>query len=142
MNAKPAARRRLEASAADETTGPLPLASAHRDILSWRRFSKRESTMSNPVKIVAILTAKPGKADALNALIDGMVGPSRAEPGNLRYDVWREKAEPNRFVLDELYASDEAVAAHRAAPHFQDYVGKIGDLADRLLVVCDPLAVA
>ena len=98
--------------------------------------------MSNPVKIVAILTAKPGKADALKALIDGMVGPSRAEPGNLRYDVWREKAEPNRLVLDELYASDEAVAAHRAAPHFLDYVSKIGDIADRVALVSDPLAVA
>jgi quinol monooxygenase YgiN len=98
--------------------------------------------MSNPVKIVAILTAKPGKADALKTLIDGMVGPSRAEPGNLRYDVWREKAEPNRLVLDELYASDEAVAAHRAAPHFQDYVSKIGDIADRVALVSDPVSVA
>ena len=98
--------------------------------------------MSNPVKITAILTAKPGKADALNALMDGMVGPSRAEPGNLRYDVWREKAEPNRLVLDELYASDEAVAAHRAAPHFQDYVARIGDIADRVALVSDPVNVA
>ena len=98
--------------------------------------------MSNPVKITAILTAKPGKADALKALIDGMVGPSRAEPGNLRYDVWREKAEPNRLVLDELYASDEAVAAHRAAPYFQDYVAKIGDIADRVALVSDPVNVA
>ena len=98
--------------------------------------------MSNPVKIVAILTAKPGKADALKALMDGMVVASRAEPGNLRYDIWREKAEPNRLVLDELYASDEAVAAHRAAPHFQDYLAKIGDIADRVALVCDPVATA
>ena len=97
--------------------------------------------MSNPVKIVAILTAKPGKADELKALIDGMVGPSRSEPGNLRYDVWREKAEPNRIVLDELYASDEAVAAHRAAPHFQAYAAKVGELADRMPVVCDPVTI-
>ena len=98
--------------------------------------------MSNPVKIVAILTAKPGKADALKALMDTMVTASRAEPGNLRYDLWREKAEPNRIVIDELYASDDAVAAHRAAPHFQDYLAKIGDLAERTAIVCDPLIVA
>ncbi len=97
--------------------------------------------MSNPVKIVAILTAKPGKAEALKALVDGMVAPSRAEPGNLRYDVWLEKAEPNRIVLDELYAGDDAVAAHRASPHFQDYLARIGDLAERAALVCDPVAI-
>jgi quinol monooxygenase YgiN len=102
----------------------------------------KEPSMSNPVKIVAILTAKPGKAEALKALIEGMVGPSRSEPGNLRYDVWREKAEPNRFVLDELYASDDAGAALRAAPHFQAYAAQIGDLADRMPLVCDPITIS
>jgi quinol monooxygenase YgiN len=98
--------------------------------------------MSNPVKIVAILTAKPGKADELKALLDGMIAPSRAEPGNLRYDLWREQAEPRRFVLDELYAGNEAVAAHRAAPHFKDYAAKVGDLAERAPLVCDPIHIS
>ena len=40
------------------------------------------------------------------ALIRGMVGPCRAEPGNLRWDVWQDRDDPNRFVLDELYADD------------------------------------
>jgi quinol monooxygenase YgiN len=91
---------------------------------------------------MAILTARPGKADELKALLDGMIAPSRAEPGNLRYDLWQEQAEPRRFVLDELYASNEAVAAHRAAPHFQDYVARIGDLADRAALVCDPIHIS
>jgi quinol monooxygenase YgiN len=97
--------------------------------------------MTSTVKIVAILTARPGKAEALRALLDGMLAPSRAEAGNLRYDLWRDQADANRFVLDELYADNEAIASHRASPHFQDYLSRINDLAERTAVVLDPVAV-
>lgn len=98
--------------------------------------------MTTTVKIVAILTARPGQAEALRALLDGMLAPSRAEAGNLRYDLWRDQADPNRFVLDELYADNDAIAAHRASPHFQDYLSRINDVAERTAVVLDPVAIA
>ena len=69
--------------------------------------------MSNPVKIVAILAARPGKADELKALLSSMLARSRAEPGNLRWDIWQDQADPDRFVLDELYTDKAAAAAHR-----------------------------
>ena len=40
--------------------------------------------MTAPVKIMATLTARPGKAGQLKALLHGMVPHCRAEPGNLR----------------------------------------------------------
>lgn len=98
--------------------------------------------MSNPVKIMAILTARPGKSEALRALLETMLAPSRAEPGNLRYDLWQDQADPARFVLDELYSDNQAVAAHRATPHFQNYLATINDLAERTSLVLDPAAVA
>jgi quinol monooxygenase YgiN len=98
--------------------------------------------MTHTVKIMATLTAKSGKAAALRALLDGMLAPSRAEPGNLRYDLWQDQAEPARFVLDELYVSDAAVAAHRETAHFRDYLARIGDLAERSAFVLTPVAVA
>lgn len=98
--------------------------------------------MTSPIKIVAVLTARTGKADALRALLDSMIEPSRSEAGNLRYDLWADHAEPGRFVLDELYENAEAVAAHRAAPHFQTYLASINDLAERSAFTLDALAVA
>ena len=98
--------------------------------------------MSTPVKIVAILVARRGMAEELRALLDGMVVASRAERGNLQYDLWRDHADAGRFVLEELYADDAAVAAHRAAPHFVNYLAKINDLAERTAIVLDPLEVA
>lgn len=98
--------------------------------------------MTDSVKIIAILTARPGKADALRSLLDDMLVASRAEPGNLRYDLWQDQAEPTRFVLDELYADADAVAAHRASPHFQAYLATIADLAERMPLTLSALAVA
>jgi quinol monooxygenase YgiN len=105
-------------------------------------YRRRNDVMSHPVKTVAILVARPGRSADLRALLDGMLAPSRAEPGNLRYDLWQDQADPARFVLDELYTGDEAVAAHRASPHFRHYASIINDLADRNAVTLDPVAVA
>jgi quinol monooxygenase YgiN len=96
--------------------------------------------MTDTVKVVAILTARPGKADALRTLLDGMLEPSRAEAGNLHYDLWQDQSEPGRFYLDELYADGAAVAAHRATPHFQGYLAAIGELAERTVFVLAPVS--
>jgi quinol monooxygenase YgiN len=103
-------------------------------------YSTRINTMTDTVKVVAILTARPGKADALRTLLDGMLEPSRAEAGNLRYDLWQDQSEPGRFYLDELYADGAAVAAHRATPHFQGYLAAVGELAERTAFVLDPVS--
>lgn len=103
---------------------------------------RMDVSMSMTVKIVATLTARPGRAEELKALLFGMVAPSRAEPGNLRWDIWQDQAAPGRFVLDELYTSNDAVAAHRATAHFKNYLGRIADLAERNALVLEAITVA
>jgi quinol monooxygenase YgiN len=98
--------------------------------------------MTNPVKIVAILTGRPGKTEDLKALLFGMAPSCRAEPGNLRWDIWQDRSEPGRYVLDELYVDATAVAAHRETPHYKHYLATIGDLAERMAVVLDRADVA
>jgi quinol monooxygenase YgiN len=97
--------------------------------------------MSARVKIVGVLTARPGKTEELQALLLDLQRPSRAEPGNLRWDIWQDQANPDRFVLDELYASQDAADAHLGTPHFQDYVGRVKDLADRTPMILSPINV-
>ena len=40
------------------------------------------------------------------------------EPGNLRFDVLRNDADPNRFVLYEAYENETLAAAHKKTPHY------------------------
>jgi quinol monooxygenase YgiN len=98
--------------------------------------------MSTNVKVMAAVTALPGKGEALKALLLGMIAPSRAEPGNLRYDLWEDQSKPGSFVFDELYADSAAVAAHRASAHFQSYLASISELATRTALVLAPIDVA
>lgn len=96
----------------------------------------------SPVKITASLTAFPGKADELRALLLEMAPHCRAEPGNLRWDVWRDTAQPERYVLDELYRDAEAAEAHRQTPHYQNYLGRVPTLADRSALVLEAVALS
>lgn len=97
--------------------------------------------MSSQVKVTAILTARPEKGEKLRALLVGMAAACRAEPGNLRWDVWQDQSRPGCFVLDELYLDGAAVTAHRETPHYRNYVAQIGDLAERIAVVLSPMDV-
>ncbi len=94
--------------------------------------------MSTTIKVIAILNARQGKVEALAALLYGMTLHCRAEPGNLAWNIWRDRSNPGRFVLDEAYADHAAATAHRETPYYQDYASKIADLADRTVLALDP----
>jgi quinol monooxygenase YgiN len=47
--------------------------------------------------------------------------PSREEPGCSFYQVYRDPAEPRVFHLFEIYDDEDAVAAHGASAHFQEW---------------------
>src|SRR5262245_57697173 len=74
--------------------------------------------------MTAILTAHPGEAADLRALLVGMAPLCRAEPDNLRRDVWRDLAHGERYVLDELYLDAAAVEAHRKTPALSGLFGQ------------------
>lgn len=40
------------------------------------------------------------------------------EPGNLRFDILQDAQDPNKFVLYEAYATEEAVAKHKETAHY------------------------
>lgn len=98
--------------------------------------------MSDQAKIVAILTAREGRAADLEALLRGMALQCRAEPRNLRWDIWVDPVQPGRLVLDELYRDAAAAAAHRETPHFRNYRLKVEQLAERVAVQVSPLDIA
>ena len=98
--------------------------------------------MANSVRTIAILTAHPGKTDDLRMLLEGLVNPSRFEAGNLRYDLLKDRNDPGRFVLDELYEDDHALELHHATGHFQNYLSQISELATRNLMIVEPIKVS
>jgi quinol monooxygenase YgiN len=98
--------------------------------------------MMSTVKVYAVLTAKQGRTLELGDLLREMASLSRLEEGNLRYDLWQDSENPARFLLDELYRDQISAAAHKASPHFQNYLARVGDLADRLPLTVTAVDVA
>ena len=43
---------------------------------------------------------------------------SRKEPGNVRFDVLQSADDPTKFTLVEVFADEDAAAAHKATEHY------------------------
>jgi quinol monooxygenase YgiN len=82
-----------------------------------------------PVKVVALVTVKPDADDAFISAAQACVAASRAEPGVLHYDLWREADGERRFVFNELYVDEAAVQQHMASDHFKAFGLAARDLA-------------
>ena len=50
------------------------------------------------------------------------------EPGNRRFDVLRDPADPNRFLLYESYATVEDAAAHKQTAHYLAWRDTVADM--------------
>jgi quinol monooxygenase YgiN len=68
--------------------------------------------------VSAYWRAKEGKADRLAEVIEELLAPSRAEPGNVFYQAQRAVDDPQLFYLYEQYADEAAYEAHMESEHF------------------------
>ena len=67
------------------------------------------------IAIVARVTVKDGKANEYVAAFAPLLEQAVKEPGTLLYAVHRSKDDPHVFWTTEVYADDNAFAAHRAS---------------------------
>jgi (4S)-4-hydroxy-5-phosphonooxypentane-2,3-dione isomerase len=67
------------------------------------------------VAIAARVTVKEGKADEYLAAFVPLLEQAEKEPGTLLYAVHRSKDNPHVFWTTEVYAGDDAFAAHSAS---------------------------
>lgn len=77
------------------------------------------------ISLLAVLTAKPGHSDALR---QALLLPTRQEPGNLDYALFQLRDAPDTFYMRESWRDQEALDAHIALPHFQDFIAQIDSL--------------
>jgi autoinducer 2-degrading protein len=61
---------------------------------------------------------EPAKVDDFVEAILDNARASREEPGNLRFDVLQGRDDPARFLLYEVYYSEEDFRAHQRTPHY------------------------
>jgi (4S)-4-hydroxy-5-phosphonooxypentane-2,3-dione isomerase len=54
----------------------------------------------------------------LAAIEADTIGSERDEPGCLRFNVLRDRQDPNVYYFFEIYRDEAALEAHRTAPHY------------------------
>ena len=87
------------------------------------------------IQIVALVTVKPEYTEALAAQFKDLVKASRAEEGNISYDLHQEIGKPNRFVFVESWKSQAAIDEHNASEHFQNFVKSIEGKTEAMEIV-------
>ena len=65
------------------------------------------------------LRVPPDQVEVLRPHMRTVIAASRQEPGCLVYTLAEDQAEPGLIRAFEVYADDDALAAHGASAHFQ-----------------------
>jgi quinol monooxygenase YgiN len=100
------------------------------------------------IHVVAVITAKPGKREAILQAFRANVPAVRAEKGCIEYGAavdadnalaFQTKWGPDTFLVIEKWDSMDALKAHAAAPHMAAYGAKTKDmLASRVIHILSP----
>jgi len=91
--------------------------------------------MTEQVYVLATFVARPGQEKSLDALLRGLLAPTRAETGCIRYDLWQNSEEPAEYTLVEQWESEAALDAHLETPHLQDALSRFDALLAEPLVL-------
>jgi quinol monooxygenase YgiN len=79
------------------------------------------------IGVVATIRVKEGGGQGFETVFRALAGEVRAnEPGNIVYDLFRSRTEPNCFKVLEIYRDSEAQAAHSQSEHFKRLVPGMG----------------
>ncbi len=64
------------------------------------------------------VNVRPEKlSEFIEATVENHKG-TRKEPGNIRFDVLQQADDPYRFMIYEVFESDDAVKAHKETVHY------------------------
>jgi quinol monooxygenase YgiN len=80
--------------------------------------------------VLAELRGKPERIEEFEAFMERHAAASRAEPGCLVFDVCRDPADPQAFVLYEVYSDEAAYQAHRATAHYERFSREAGAMLE------------
>jgi quinol monooxygenase YgiN len=90
--------------------------------------------VSHPVGVIARFAPLPEKRSDLQALLEGMVAPTRSEAGCRSYNLYEVPADGD-LVLIERYNDQAALEHHRTTEHYLNYRAQLSPLLARPISV-------
>jgi quinol monooxygenase YgiN len=71
---------------------------------------------------------KPDHIEAFRAATEENARASREEPGIVRFDVIQERERPERFVLIEIYRTEDDPARHKETAHYAKWRDTVAEM--------------
>ena len=85
--------------------------------------------------IVARVEVLPGKEQAFLQAADALIKGTRAEEGNISYNLYQNPSQPVAFIFYEEYKDQRAMDIHAASPHFQAFGKAIKEMLASDLII-------
>jgi quinol monooxygenase YgiN len=73
----------------------------------------------NFLTAVTFIKGKEGKEDELKRELLALAAPTRAEAGNIQYDLYQSPTKRNQFMRLEVWRNAQALEDHKATPHIK-----------------------
>lgn len=74
---------------------------------------------ANLLTAVTFIKGKEGKEEELKRELLALAAPTRAEAGNIQYDLYQSPDKKNTFMRLEVWKSTQALEEHKATPHIK-----------------------
>jgi quinol monooxygenase YgiN/quercetin dioxygenase-like cupin family protein len=98
---------------------------AHGILVELKSAAARQAGRSGGAQLADVLTAvtfiqgREGQGGQVKRELLSLTAPTRAESGNITYDLYQSVDRPDRFMRLEVWRDAEALELHKATPHLK-----------------------
>ncbi|TDI55285.1 MAG: antibiotic biosynthesis monooxygenase [Acidobacteria bacterium] len=82
------------------------------------------------LRVVAHLRAQEGKGAELGEALEGLIDPTRAEPGNISYELLASLDDDRDYTFVEEYQDGDAFDAHMETPYIAAAMAALPELVE------------
>ena len=92
---------------------------AHGLLIEMKSAVKAVASEADLLTAVTFIRGPEGSEQDLLAELLSTTAPTRAEPGNLRYDLYQSSTNKNYFMRFEVWRNPQALEDHKTTPHLK-----------------------
>lgn len=81
------------------------------------------------ITVVAVFEARPGAEGEMKKTLEGLLAPTRREPGCVSYDLHIAHDDPKKFLFYENWRSKELLDQHLKSAHLTAALARAGELS-------------
>lgn len=82
-------------------------------------------------RVIAKLEPRKTSAEEFKYYTEGLIEKSRAEEGNISYDLYQNAFDKSDFLFIEIYRDQEAVNSHFSSEHLTSFLAKVKPLLQK-----------